>query len=70
MEGTSKKVALHNSSGQRVFDGGKVEVTCTGQELKLVCGNASILLKRDGENGRAHQDQLSEGLTRPSRQAP
>nr|BDT35522.1 type VI secretion system tip protein VgrG [Myxococcus sp. MH1] len=48
VEGTSKKVALHNSSGQMVFDGGKVEVTCTGQELKLVCGNASILLKSDG----------------------
>jgi type VI secretion system secreted protein VgrG len=47
VEGTSKKIALHNSSGQVVFDGNKIEVTAT-KELSLVCGAASIKLKSDG----------------------
>nr|WP_306465636.1 type VI secretion system tip protein TssI/VgrG [Corallococcus exiguus] len=48
VEGSGQKVSLHNSSGQMVFDAGKVELTCTGQELSLVCGAASIKLKSDG----------------------
>ncbi|WP_338865637.1 type VI secretion system Vgr family protein [Myxococcus stipitatus] len=47
VEGTSKKVALHNNSGQMVFDGNKIEVTAVA-ELSLVCGKASIKLKSDG----------------------
>jgi type VI secretion system secreted protein VgrG len=48
IDGTGQKVALQNSSGHVVLDGGRVEVRCAGRELLLVCGGASILLKSDG----------------------
>jgi type VI secretion system secreted protein VgrG len=47
VEGASKKIKLHNSSGTVELDGGKIEVTAA-QELSLVCGAASIKLKSDG----------------------
>jgi type VI secretion system secreted protein VgrG len=47
LEGGSRKVVLHNSSGEVVLDGNKIEVVAT-RELSLVCGAASITLKSDG----------------------
>jgi type VI secretion system secreted protein VgrG len=66
VEGSSKRVMLHNSSGEVVLDGDKAEVKATS-ELSLVCGDASITLKSDGTitiNGakEVHLEALSSAL--------
>ncbi|MCP3065181.1 type VI secretion system tip protein VgrG [Myxococcus sp. K38C18041901] len=45
--GQSKTIEIHNSAGSMKYEGSKIDVTATS-ELNLVCGNASISLKKDG----------------------
>jgi type VI secretion system secreted protein VgrG len=47
VEGTSKKIALHNQSAQVVFDGDTLALTAV-KEISLVCGGSSLKLKNDG----------------------